>query len=91
MKLSIIKEDGTVYVDGVPKHVDLSSIEPADFRALQWSGPDTGKGGIGHIEFTGTPVKLNQDIVDLGDYYAIYQQWLVAPSIPKPFENLIIP
>ena len=91
MKLSIIKEDGTVYVDGVPKYIDLSNIKPSDFRALQWSGPTTGKGGSGHIEFTGTPRKPNQTITDLGDYYAVYQQWLAAPDIPKPFEDLVIP
>lgn len=91
MKLSIIKEDGTVYVDGVPKYIDLSSIQPADFRALQWTGPEAGTGGIGHIEFSGMPKKLNQDIADLGQYYDVYQQWLAAPHIPKPFEELVVP
>lgn len=87
MKLSIIKEDGTVYVNGVPKHLDLSSIQPEDFRALQWSGPEDGKGGVGHIEFTGTPVKLNQEITDLDEYYAIYELW-VATQVNNPFDNL---
>lgn len=90
MKLSIIKEDGLVYVDGVPKQIDLSAIKPNDFRALQWSGPDTGEGGFGHIEFTGTPRKLNKDITDLGEYYAIYQEWVNTPLV-NPFDNLVIP
>lgn len=90
MKLSIIREDGMVYVNGIPKYIDLSSIEPTDFRALQWSGPENGIGGIGHIEFTGTPNKLNEDITDLGLYYSYYQQWALADPIPKPFEPPII-
>ena len=49
MKLSIIKSDNAVYVDGVIKIINLSSITPSNFWALQWQGPDTGKGGTGEI------------------------------------------
>ena len=84
MKLSIIKSDNAVYVDGVIKIINLSSITPSNFWALQWQGPDTGKGGTGEIEFSGSPKPVNQKITDLGNYYTYYQQWLAEPLPPPP-------
>ena len=45
MNITIIKDDHTVYEDGVAvMGVDLSDL-PADFHALQWDGK------VGHIEW----------------------------------------
>lgn len=58
MKLTIIKNDGAVYKDGLSyANLDLSQM-PSDVHALQW---DTDKG---HIEFVNN-VKANEEITDL--------------------------
>lgn len=82
MRLTIIKEDNAVGVDGVFYNIDCSEL-PSNFWALQWSGPTSGIGGEGEIEFTGKPKPPNEDITDLGDYYTYYESWLVEDQKPK--------
>ena len=88
MHLSIIKFDNKVVVDGVPKIIDLTGIQPPNFWALQWDGPTDGIGGEGEIEFSGKPKPPNEEITDLGPYYTYYEQWLNTPLPPNPFDNL---
>jgi hypothetical protein len=58
MKLTIIKEDGTVYKDDkVYRNIDLNQI-PSDVHALQWNN------GNGHIEFVNN-IKANENITEL--------------------------
>lgn len=58
MKLTIIKEDGTVYKDDkVYRNIDLNQI-PSDVHALQWNN------GNGHIEFVNN-IKTNENITEL--------------------------
>lgn len=87
MHLTIVKEDGVVGVDMVFKKIDLSNIQPSNFRALQWDGPTTGIGGDGEVEFDGKPKPPNEDITDLGQYYQYYEDWLAAPLPPPPFSE----
>ncbi len=68
MRVSIIKTDNTVYIDGVPKFVDCSSL-PANFHALQWDGES------GEVEYTGKPKPLNEDITDLTPYLPFITAW----------------
>ena len=87
MHLTIIKDDNKVVVDGVPKIIDLSGIQPPNFHALQWDGPTTGVGGDGEVEYSGKPKPPNEDITDLGQYYQYYEDWLAAPLPPPPFSE----
>jgi hypothetical protein len=58
MKLTIIKDDGAVYKDGV-SYADLSlPTIPSDVHALQWND------STGHVEFTNN-VKINETITEL--------------------------
>lgn len=77
MRLTIVKIDNVVGVDGVFYTVDCSAL-PSDFWALQWQGPENGIGGEGEIEFVGKPKPPNMEITDLGEYYACYEAWLAA-------------
>lgn len=77
MKFTIIKEDNMVGIDGVFYTVDCSQL-PEDFWAVQWTGPNDGVGGKGHIEFAGDPRPMNQDITDLGNLFDYYALWVDA-------------
>lgn len=87
MHFTIVKIDNSVGVDGVFYTIDCSAL-PSNFWALQWDGPTTGIGGFGEIEFTGRPKPPNVEIVDLGQYYQYYEEWLIADynekHKPKP-------
>lgn len=70
MKLTIIKDDGVVGVNGVFKKLDISTL-PSGIRAVQWDG------ATGHIEFYTGP---NQDISDI----AQFQPFIDDYNIPDP-------
>jgi hypothetical protein len=74
MRLTIIKADNTVGLDGEFLTVDCAAL-PADFHALQWEGPEDGIGGEGEAEWTGKPKPANTEVIDLGDYYAYVEAW----------------
>jgi len=58
MKLTIIKDDGTVYKDNAPySKLSLLNI-PSDVHALQWDD------SVGHIEFSNN-LKPNEQITEL--------------------------
>jgi hypothetical protein len=76
MHFTIIKIDNSVGVDGVFYTIDCSEL-PENFWALQWTGPTTGIGGAGEVEFTGYPKPPNEPITDLGGFYAYYEAWEV--------------
>ena len=59
MKLTIIREDGAVYKDGISySGLDLSSV-PSNVHALQWYETE------GEIEFSGRPKPQNETITEL--------------------------
>ena len=93
MRLTIIKDDNKIVVDGIPKIIDISDIQPPNFHALQWEGPQDGTGGDGEIEFTGKPKPVNEEITDLGDYYQYYLLWVNTPLQvdPSPLDYLTNP
>lgn len=79
MRVTIIKDDNAVYLDGSSRRVDCSML-PSDFHALQWYGT------WGEIEFV-TDVsqappqrKPNQVIRDLEPYQALIDAWKGATS-----------
>lgn len=82
MKLTIIKEDNAVIVDGERHTVDCSDL-PADFHALQWDG------AYGEIEYTAARCvhcgarskKGNASIAGLELYQKYVNEWAVAKAI----------
>ena len=84
MKLTIIVDDNSVYVDGVmkpwaPKPMDLSTCSiPSNVHALQWNN------GSGWIEFR-DPAP-NQEITVLPEWanacVVLWNEW--QPYVPPP-------
>jgi hypothetical protein len=81
MRVTIIKDDNAVNVDGERHTVDCSGL-PADFHALQWDGT------IGEIEYRmvacshcgGRNKKPNALISDLAPYSVYVDGWHVAKA-----------
>lgn len=67
MRLTIIKNDNTVYINGVAKYVDCSDL-PEDFHALQWDGNN------GLVEFVKN-YKAPELITNLSDYQKYIDIW----------------
>ena len=81
MRVTIIKEDNRVVVDGESHTVDCSDL-PANFHALQWYGDN---GEIEHstvrCEHCGTrSKKMNEPAADLGPYQKYVDAWRVAKA-----------
>ena len=74
MHLTIIKADNAVGIDGKFLTVNCSAL-PADFHALQWTGPESGVGGDGEAEWNGNPKPENTQVTDLSEYYAYVEAW----------------
>lgn len=71
MRLTIIKEDSILGIDGVFRTLDLSSLDP-EIRAVQWEGAK------GHIEYFNSP---NTPLDTLDIFSNVIQGWYnLAPS-----------
>ncbi|MEL7086862.1 MAG: hypothetical protein AAGL98_00220 [Planctomycetota bacterium] len=76
MRVTIIKDDNAVNIDGTRRYVDCSSL-PADFHALQWND------AAGEIEYArmtcahcgGHSKKANELITDLAPYQPYVDAW----------------
>lgn len=79
MRLTIIKADNAVGIDGKFLTVDCSEL-PADFHALQWEGSESGLGGDGEIEWLGKPKPANTYISNLGEYSTYVEAWRVEKA-----------
>lgn len=67
MRLTIIKSDNKVYIDGVAKSVDCSNL-PQDFHALQWNEDS------GWIEFTNNH-KAPEPITNIDEFQFYVDAW----------------
>ncbi|WON73742.1 hypothetical protein [Nitrosospira sp. Is2] len=75
MRVTIIRDDGVVGVDGVFRRVDLSTL-PARIRALQWNGVS------GHVEYDHG---ANTTLHDLAAFQTFVELWnAAAPQPPVP-------
>ncbi len=82
MRLTIIKDDNRVMVDGVGYEVDCSSL-PADVHAVQWDGSS------GEIEYRMTRCdhcgarskKVNEFIRDVAPYAPLVEAWKLAKTV----------
>lgn len=77
MRLTIVKRDNLVGIDGDFFTVDCSGL-PDDFHALQWYGT------WGEVERTGRPRPPNEEIKSLNPYQGIIDAWGAAK---KHFEE----
>lgn len=68
MRLTIIKNDNAVYIDGIMKEVDCSDL-PEDFHVLQWNGES------GLIEFVNN-YKHPEEITDLNKFQKYIDRWI---------------
>lgn len=81
MRVTIVKDDNAVIVDGERHTVDCSTL-PADFHALQWSG------FAGEVEYSAMRCdhcgvrskKGNAIISDLAPYQPYVDAWHVAKA-----------
>lgn len=77
MRVTVIKDDGVVGVDGVFRAVDLSAME-VGVRAIQWDG------SAGHKEFTDN-IQPNADINTIAAVQSFIDLWnAAAPPAPPP-------
>lgn len=81
MRVTIIRDDNAVMVDGERHTVDCSAL-PADFHALQWDG--TGgevEYGMTRCDHCGARQKKGNAIIsDLSPYHTYVDAWNVAKA-----------
>jgi len=68
MKLSIIRSENQVYVDGMCLEIPIAALIPADIHAVQWNGTR------GHIEYA-DPAEPNMPLDDITLYQPIVEAW----------------
>lgn len=69
-RLTIIKDDSLVGVDGVFFKVDCSKL-PQNFHALQWNAEES----LGEIEWAGKPRPPNSTITSISEYASYVNEW----------------
>ena len=74
MRVTIIRDDGVVGVDGVFRNVDLSSLDP-DIHAVQWDGAAK----RGHVEH-----KSPRRVEPITAYRARFQRFVDAWTAAAP-------
>lgn len=81
-RMTIIKDDNNVYIDGKPHIVDCSSL-PENFHALQWYGDEN----YGEIEMNGRPKPPNIEINSIQDYQSFIDAWYIEDARVKALEE----
>ncbi len=74
-RLTIIKEDNIIGVDGEFYSVNCSSL-PVNFHALQWYGE--AEEPYAEVEWNGNPKPENEFINNLNEYQSLIDAWGVA-------------
>jgi len=81
MRLTIIRDDSAVGVDGVFRRVDLSSLR-ANVRAVQWNGRS------GHIEYDDTANTLLTNIAEVQSFVDLWKtaapEQITSLTAPSP-------
>lgn len=72
MKLTIVRDDNILGVDGVFRVINLSSLDPS-IRAVQWDGT------TGHTEYYSGP---NTDLADINAFQFVIDLWTAAAPVP---------
>lgn len=74
MRVTIIREDGIVGVNGLFRLVDLSTL-PGGIRAVQWNGAN------GHVEYDEA---ANTRLETIADFQWFIDRWSDAAQPPAP-------
>lgn len=82
MRLTIIKPDNCVGIDGEFYTVDCSGL-PDNFHALQWDGDVS----VGEIEWSGRPKPQNTVIEELCQYSAYIDAWSAAKQAAETLQG----
>jgi len=84
MRLTIVRYDNMVSINGEPKPIDCSGLN-TDISAVQWYGDH------GHIEFVNDGAdayhfRLNEEITDISRFQPVIDAWYayVPPPPPEP-------
>jgi hypothetical protein len=84
-KMTIVKPDNLVYIDGVHREVDCSDL-PENLHAIVWYEDMS----YGEIQWAHWPNKenwpdrpLNTEINALGEYYRFVERWNAAAPPPE--------
>ncbi|MDQ3185986.1 MAG: hypothetical protein M3Q16_05895 [Pseudomonadota bacterium] len=78
MRVTIIRDDGVVGVNGLFRPIDLSSL-PKGIRAVQWNGAS------GHIEYAEYTKAANTPLETIADFQCFIDRWIAAaPQPPAP-------
>jgi hypothetical protein len=72
MRITIIRDDSVVGVDGIFRRIDLSAM-PESIRAVQWNGV------TGHIEYDDA---ANAPLGSITDFQQFVDAWIAA--VPQP-------
>jgi hypothetical protein len=79
IRLTIIKSDDLVGIDGNFTKIDCSSLPP-NLHAVQWDAINS----IGEAEWSGNPKPPNTILNDITDYQNVVTEWYKANPIPVP-------
>jgi hypothetical protein len=79
IRLTIIKSDNLVGIDGKFTRIDCSSL-PSNLHAVQWDAVNS----IGEVEWNGRPKPPNTILNDIAEYQSIITEWYKANPIPVP-------
>lgn len=73
-KITIIRDDGVIGVDGEFRHVSTAAL-PAGVRAVQWLHT------VGHIEYDNAP---NTVLTDITPFQSYVDAWTALTPVPPP-------
>lgn len=72
MKVTIVRPDNTVIVDGVARNIDCSAL-PAYLQAVQWDG-EQAKGHLEFVQDGSGAFLLNQPILSFAQFDYLVQE-----------------
>jgi hypothetical protein len=73
MRVTIIRDDEVVGIDGVFKSIDMSLL-PGGVRAVQWDGT------TGHVEYDNGP---NAELDSISQFQSFIDAWNMPPQLPN--------
>lgn len=76
-RLTIIKSDNAVGIDGVFLKIDCSSL-PANFHAMEFFEETSS----GNVQYSGNPRPPNIEITEIGEYASFFDTWKQMRPIP---------
>lgn len=81
MRVTIISDDGYVYIEGQAEIVDLSSLDE-DIHAVQWYGT---RGEVEYkTDYIENTRKPNEIITDIAPYQHLIDLWMIEAQKEAP-------